>query len=644
MANFYVDHGAYASALGSTPTWGVPQEGDGSTKDAATAVSVGSIAFTSVPTSGAISVAGASVSTTGVIGAASADAAANALATNINATTATVSTSVANNPGNNANQLRNMVYARGPSGGAPAGTCQIMYRIGSDTLNYATNSNSQIASSLDGAPTVTQFAGGSGGCWGVLANSSALGVANSISALYYGVAVHQPTVWVAALSNESPVFARTGNSPTITISADLLRRTSSFKLRLIFDTNLVWTGDAATGTVTFRYSGSSHFTFSPAYAGTYTTGTAQWECRRSGNCVVALAGSGSNQIFTYGATSTGLVALRGVRLVIESGSGARFKQGTASYNSAALRAFGCEFDATAVTSATLPANIFNTSSYEERLSGVYIGCSFKWTLTGIPPDIVPLASAAYNGQMYLTLIDCSFSTGSAAKLRLMSSTSAAGVRVLDVVRCSGLYADFNYTGVVAASVYTDYPKRFGIGDAALSRDFRLEMPAGVVRWTPYAIPAFPTLNAMLPDGSKWSLGVDWSSVADIVTAASELMTPALVQTVRADSGVKTLTVRGLFPASITNEMLDASVYVIVAYLATDGEVKNQIVTSGFSDDATSTWDSTSGYTGHTPRKLVVTTDSAVAKYGDISVIVGFSTSCPSGTTEVVFIDPEFSLA
>ena len=76
MADFYVDHGAYASALGATPTWGVPQEGDGTTKDAATASAIASIAFASVPTTGTFSVCGATVSTTGVIGAASADAAA----------------------------------------------------------------------------------------------------------------------------------------------------------------------------------------------------------------------------------------------------------------------------------------------------------------------------------------------------------------------------------------------------------------------------------------------------------------------------------------------------------------------------------------------------------------------------------------
>ena len=30
MADFYCDHGAYAVALGSIPTWGEPQDGDGS--------------------------------------------------------------------------------------------------------------------------------------------------------------------------------------------------------------------------------------------------------------------------------------------------------------------------------------------------------------------------------------------------------------------------------------------------------------------------------------------------------------------------------------------------------------------------------------------------------------------------------------
>ena len=39
MSNYYVDHGAYATNLGAAPTWGVPQEGDGSASTAATASS-----------------------------------------------------------------------------------------------------------------------------------------------------------------------------------------------------------------------------------------------------------------------------------------------------------------------------------------------------------------------------------------------------------------------------------------------------------------------------------------------------------------------------------------------------------------------------------------------------------------------------
>ena len=109
MSDFYVDHGVYASALGTTPTWGVPQEGDGSAKDAATAASIGSVLFGSVPTSGTISVCGVSISTTGVLSAGSVDAAANALASNINATTTAVAAGVAAG----LPQLRNLVFARG---------------------------------------------------------------------------------------------------------------------------------------------------------------------------------------------------------------------------------------------------------------------------------------------------------------------------------------------------------------------------------------------------------------------------------------------------------------------------------------------------------------------------------------------------
>jgi len=148
--------GVITTSTGTGLEWGVAQDGDGTLIGAATSA-IGSIEFTSVPTTGAISVMGAVISTTGVIGAGSTTAAADVLANNINAaTTAAVASPIIGSP-----QVRNVVYARGPSNGAPANTCQIMTRQGSAAHNSLTN----IASTFNLSPTVVQFAGGAGGAW-----------------------------------------------------------------------------------------------------------------------------------------------------------------------------------------------------------------------------------------------------------------------------------------------------------------------------------------------------------------------------------------------------------------------------------------------------------------------------------------------
>lgn len=218
MADKYCDHGAYGASnrLGlNVPVWGVPQDGDGTVKTPSPASGTSFISFSAAPTSGTISVCGVTVSTSGVLNAASADAAANALATNINATTTAVATGVsANLP-----QLRNLVYARGPSGGAPAGTCQIMMRVGSPSLDYANNAACLIATTFNNVSSSTanhQFVGGVGGCWGWVWNlETALGAASSISIGSYGLISSKRPIG-GAVNNGDVVHIRAGKFVTFT--------------------------------------------------------------------------------------------------------------------------------------------------------------------------------------------------------------------------------------------------------------------------------------------------------------------------------------------------------------------------------------------------------------------------------------------
>ena len=149
MANRWCDHGAYYPNTNNTPTtFGLPQEGDGLARAASTAAGTASVIFSAVPAGGSPNITVCGVSFTAalssVTGAASADLSANALAGLINGSTTAVggsinSVSSATTVSGSLPKLQNLVYARGPSAGAPAGTCQIMMRVGSAMLNYANN-------------------------------------------------------------------------------------------------------------------------------------------------------------------------------------------------------------------------------------------------------------------------------------------------------------------------------------------------------------------------------------------------------------------------------------------------------------------------------------------------------------------------
>jgi hypothetical protein len=306
VAEFFVDHAVYTTNIGATPTWAVPQEGDGSNKDAATASAVGSIQFNAVPTTGNFVICGVTfTSPAGVLGAANVGAAADALAGLINGSTTAVGVLVATGTP----QLRNLVFARGPSGGAPAGTCQIMMRVGSTTLNHASNGNVAMSHTFNGtAPTLTQFIGGTGGCWGWLLNTSAIGVSSSIAVITYGLLRAKPMVWTATPTALDTIWARTASGKSIThVGTGSISRTETWPLVLLFDSNIKWTGDSGAGVVTLTLqinANNASLTLYPAndagalaWIGAIEKGGLKIVGAVSGgnvNPYIVIAGSGSN--------------------------------------------------------------------------------------------------------------------------------------------------------------------------------------------------------------------------------------------------------------------------------------------------------------------------------------------------------------
>lgn len=654
MANFYVDHGAYASALGSTPTWGVPQEGDGSSKDAATAASIGSIAFTTVPTSGTISISGASVSTTGVIGAASADAAANALATNINATTNTVSTSVANNASNNANQLRNMVYARGPSGGAAAGTCEIMYRIGSGTLNYATNSNSQIASSLDGSPTVTQFAGGSGGCWGWVVNVSAIGVSNSIATAAYGMFnALSPTVWTSAPGANDKIYIRTENGRTITTAASSFalwtgaNTTPTHHANYIFDTNTQWTSDSGTGVftveITLAASVYSYINTIAATGGVTLPRTVS--AIMYGGFVIKAVGTASSSNLILSMGSGAMSRWKNVHFVESSevvSTSKFYIMSATGYRSIAVFD-NCLFDFQPPITA-LKAPLININSVSTNMSVEFNGCEFRWNITGVgDPGAIINVTSYYSYTTVLKFIACRF-TGYSGKYRLFSAALTNRCSDFECVvdGCSGLSMG---SSLLALSQYSGVPiqedaatLQFSSQDAG--RDFRLETIRGCCDWDSGASPAYPTLGAIQPDGTEWSLRyVVFSSL--VHNYCHPFYGPKMSQLNRLSDGYRTVRLEMLWPDAY-GATSDA-VALGVGYVDVDG-VSRYETTLLQSAPATSTasWTGAGSYTNHSPKYLTLTTQYQVKQYTDIAA--WFALLAPAtSSTHNLFVSPEFTL-
>lgn len=647
MTDFFVDHGAYATAIGATPTWGVPQEGDGSSKDAATASSIASIAFGSVPTTGTFSCCGVSISTTGVLGAATVTAAADTLASNINAVSSTVASGVAvGTP-----QLRNLVYARGPTNGAPAGTCEIMMRVGSTALNYSTNSNAALASTFDGTPTVVQFAGGSGGCWGYLLNAAAMGVSSSIASLAYGVMFGQPYVWTATPTIEDTIWARTGSGKSITVSTSsqiTISRNRTWSMRLLFDANAVWTGDSGTGValidLTSTYFGDISVCFQ--YVGSTQVSIAAMA--KGGLRIKANVNAGSNSAsITSGNAADHAVLLTNVDFedaTTFATSGMTFGAG----NAGVFTLRGCRFYRLA-PQATLKALVNLGYYYCSYMR--FEGCSFQWNISGVgdPGPIVSLGSLGSGTLLSLTFSGCDFSGWASGgdKFTFMAATTTTVSGVLVAAEnCTGLKLTSTYSGLIQTTGSLRYDPAASASCLMQSGDsaqFRYEQRNGLVEWDAEASPAYPTLSAVQLDGATpWSLKALWLNNGEVLQCNElKVVTPSLVY--RGAAATKTITLEMFCRSALISALDRLKVCMMVSYVSnTTGKVAMEILQAVPSSSSAS-WTGAGSWSGYAAYKVALTTAAAVKPNTEIKLQLRLHGKPNAGQNENVFIDPEFSI-
>lgn len=644
MTDFYCDHGVYTSALGTTPTWGVPQEGDGSTKDAATASSVASIAFASVPTTGAMSVCGITIGTAGVIGAATVGAAADALAGLINAVSTTVAAGVAvGTP-----QLRNLVYARGPTLGAPAGTCQIMMRIGSATLNQATNASAAIASTFDGTPTLVQFAGGSGGCWGWFFNGTDIGVSSSIVKGTYGVWLFLPYVGTNQSVNDT-IYIRTGGgaSKSITFANassynNLTVTATCSSISLVFDTNTIWTGDSAVGVLQMVLSCtgySSHIKVIPVPINGAKSVVA---LRRGG---FELQFSGDKAVFNSAAA--GIAAYFRNVLFTNNNSGetsALFLMATNYGNRTTAVYESCDLVCSLPRSSihTLVAMFGDNGSAEHTRT--FVGCNFGFNISGVSysGQLVTLNAANHSS---VTFKNCNF-TGFSGKFKILPSNInayAGGESALNITAegCTGVELLSSYSGIqtttVSAPVFQSKQQIVinNLNDLT-NPGLRVEDSQGIAEWVPSESPTPPTLTARLvAGGAPWSVRLIWLASVPL-SSGRPYRSPPVRMLHQLASGVRTLTLQLFVPTTVVKNVRATFGYV-------DSTGVARIETADALQTGSATWANAGAFPTHVSKILTVTTAYLVAANSEITCAVELTGVAPASVV-AVYLDPEFGVA
>lgn len=648
MADYYVDHGAYASALGTTPTWGVPQEGDGTSKDAATSSAVASIAFSSIPTTGTISVCGASVSTTGVIGAVSADAAANALAANINATTNTVSTTFANATTTNANQLRNVAFARGPSGGAPAGTCQIMMRGGS-----ASHNTTGIASTLDGSPTLSQFSGGSGGCWGWFINPSALGVSSSIAALQYGLFLYVPLFGATPGVNDT-VWVRTGGGASKTIALSVASSTTlthaAYSKNMVFDTNTKWTTDATDAALKIVWTASAWGLTNYLVTTVYGQAASYIALRRGGFILEYINTQNSGTLTVMaGNSGGGTCAVYYKNWVfmdsatpVSAGVGLGISGGASSVSTMSAVFEGCEWRVT-VPRSIIARPLLQFGLYQTYGNFYFLGCTFDYNILGVSDPGALLVQYSSSNDFAASFEGCSFVGFSSGYTFLASpgGYATAGAKLhLTVDNCSGLKMPSSYVGLPSSTVFFDQAlHQLVFSNASLSSQAgeRIEDCRGVAEWLPDDSTPFPYLSAtLLGSGAPYSVRLIWiRAVAH--TRGRVYKAPPLRMTTQLSAGVRALTVNMLAPSDMSGNIKCAFQYIDSSGVARCEDT--EVVQS-----STATWTNAGSYAGYSAKKFSLTTSYPVKANSEIVATIHFFGPPPGASATVaVYVDPEFTV-
>lgn len=692
MADFYCDHEnttLYTTALMAAPTWGQAQDGDGTAYGGGTAPAppIGSVVFssiTSTPTTGSVSILGSTaiVPTYG----ATLDAQANNLATAINASTAAVTlTTKAGNV--SSAYVKALVYARGPSGGAPAGTCQIMSRIATDAFNSGTNIAVTSWNNITATPS--DMRSGVSGPWRYFFNTAALAanVSSSIGAVgTYGAVT---ATLLGSVAAGDSIHVRTKRSsaditltwPTTGLTVTMRAiGTYALPLAMVFDNGVKWSGDAGVFVMSMDGSQTANRSFvlpqthglRQLWLGTRLTDTTcNWRVEITG------VPQAANYTFRFGANinaAYNILDISGVEIC--GAAGAAMNNTNANYGYVVIAppvGAGWPRDAAALT---LRNSVLRHKGMKSLvgLSGnlyYYTGIRVEDTLfdcTGLTvaadEAIVATWEATSDGKV--EFYGCRFSGFPAvANLSGFQKFSArrAQFRLQDCtttnIKLTGGTPNGGLVGAAedAAQPFVDQLSSITVATSLGNRSFVFENRRISFAWVDSAVPR--TTSSVLPDGTtNFSVLTAVTTESGNVTKAVPARFPRLAKHNTLANGTRTATLRVLVDNNLRTSLgsrdpNNDELWIEVRYVGTDGLAKSvttrpawgatpAAITSGTSGDWSATSYDVNGVTHNYTAFEIAVSCPSMQTLTEASLVVcqGFQSS---SVDNLIFLDPEWSL-
>lgn len=616
MAKLYCDNTLYSTTL----EWGIAQEGDGTAKTKAVPAMVSiNLADISAVNGNTLAVAGRVVTVTGSY---SAGALADHLASLINASSGTVTAAATNWP---TPQLRDFAYARGPSNGAPANTLQIMTRAGSAIYN-ANSLCAVVSSGFTGGSVNAQFSGGSGGAFAYALRYASGLFPSQASSTFYGLLCNARTAGGIAAGDVVAIRPGEIASKATGWGATTFGMSS---VSLVFDDGTEWPADIGLNkrtVMTFVHSsaGNEDIYFSPSsrlIGARHSNG--------QNNLAFKVVGSFNNNykiqyrnVFNYSSFFKNVEFDASECSNTSNDGGIRwFPEGSSDATNQSVFD-DCDFWFDPKGRAVHNSNGYNyTATYRGGKMG---------RKAPIASSDYPFGSWVGNGTWFtLNLHGVEFVN------YVAGSTFCSGNILLNASDCSAVNMTPPSDGYAPCAVFSKQGKR---------EFFHKASGAGYCQWA--SAQGFPTLNAVLPDLTPWSVKIALATSG--LSLSNSFSSPSMGKTYSDTDGVVDVTLELLW-SKTGSALHSANVWIDVAYVDTNGV--SQFVSSY---DALETALPTSSATWYPEQagepfmgaavfrkhKVSVRTLSAVKSGTELSVTFR---SCKSqdSTGQMFFIDPDF---